>query len=162
MGATAGIMMAVSGGIQAVGAIQQARAQQQAANYNKAVSERNANIARQQTEADVISLRKKQYQQFGALRAAVAASGVTIEGSPLDLLESSVIEAELDIQRLEYSGELKAAGYEGDADLYSMQAKNAKTAGYFNAASSLLMGAGDMYSYPSPNPGTPVQVAGTR
>lgn len=152
--------MIASAGVQAAGAIQKARADEQAARYNKAITNRNASIARQQTEADVISLRKAQFKEFGAIRAAVAASGVTMEGSPLDLIESGVSEAELDIQRLRYSGELKAMGYESDAALYEMGGKNARRAGYYNAASALLTGAADAYGYPSPKQGKPVQVAG--
>lgn len=153
MGMTAGIMFAASAGVQAVGSIMSARAASQAAEYNQKISLQNAQIAKQQTEADVISLRKKQYQQLGAIRAAVGASGVTMEGSPLDVLEASVSEAELDAQRLRYSGELRARGYENEAVLYEMESETAKTSGYFNSASALLTGGAQAAYY-----GTPVRV----
>ena len=156
MGATAGIMMVASAGMSAVGSIASAKAKSQAADFNRSLSLQNAEITKQQTQADVISLRKKQYQELGAIRAAVGASGVTMEGSPLDVLESSVSEAELDIQRLKYSGELRARGYQNEASLYEMESKTAKTTGYFNAASSLLMGGSQAAYYGGA--GAPVRV----
>ena len=152
MGATAGIMMAVGGGLKAIGTYQSAQAKSRAADYNRNISLQNAEISKQQTQADLISLRKKQYRAFGAIRAATGASGVSMEGSPLDVLENSVAEAELDAQRLKYAGELRARGYESDAALYGMESKAAKTAGYFGAASELLMAGGNYYA------GTPVRV----
>ena len=151
MGATAAL---ASGGLKAIGSIASAKAKSQAADFNRDISLQNAEIAKQQTQAEVISLRKKQYQQLGAVRAAVGASGVTMEGSPLDVLESSVAEATLDVQRLQYAGELRARGYENEATLFEYESKTTKKAGYFNAASALLMGGSEAYSY-----GTPVQVA---
>jgi hypothetical protein len=150
MAATAALMM---GGAKAIGSLASAKAKSQAADFNRDLSLQNAEIAKQQTQAEVISLRKKQYQQLGAIRAAVGASGVTTEGSPLDVLESSVAEATLDVQRLQYGGQLRARGYENEATLYQFESKTAKTAGYFNAASDLLMGGSQAYSY-----GTPVRV----
>lgn len=154
MGAVVAITMAASAGMQAIGSIASAKAQSQAAEFNRSISLQNAEITRQQTAADVVSLRKKQYQQLGAIRAAVGASGVTTEGSPLDVLEASVSEAELDVQRTKYAGELRARGYTNDAALYEMEGKTARISGQLNAASNLLMGAGQ-YGYYS---GTPVRV----
>lgn len=150
MGATAAL---AAGGMKAIGSIASAKAKSQAADFNRDISLQNAEIAKQQTQAAVISLRKKQYQQLGAIRAAVGASGVTMEGSPLDVLESSVTEATLDVQRLKYAGELRARGHTNEAALYASESETATKMGYFNAASDLLMGGSQAYSY-----GTPVRV----
>ncbi|MCR4346497.1 MAG: hypothetical protein NUV55_04755 [Sulfuricaulis sp.] len=152
MGATAGIMLFAGAGMQAVGSIASAKAKSQAADFNRDISLQNSEIAKQQTKADVISLRKKQYQQLGAIRAAVGASGVTMEGSPLEVLEESVIESTLDLQRAEYAGTLRERGYATDALLYGAEGKTAKTSGYFGAASSLLMGGARAYDYGRPVP----------
>lgn len=157
--------MAVGGGLKAIGTYQSARAQERAADFNRDISLQNAEIAKQQAQADVASLRRKQYQQLGAIRAAVGASGVGIEGSPLDLLESSVSEAALDIQRAEYAGTLRERGYTNDAALYGAESRSARTSGYFFAASDLLMGGANLYSMRldsgTANAGKPVQVAGS-
>lgn len=166
MGATAAVVMGAGAGIQAIGAIESGKAAGRAADFNRSITLENAKIFEQQTQADVISLRKQQYKQMGAIRAAVGASGVTMDGSVLDVLEDSVMEATLDIQRLEYSGQIKQRELRNDARFFQMQGDAAKTSSYYSAASDLLMGGGRMAFGADGKggyytEGKPVQVAGS-
>ena len=153
-------LMIAGAAVSAIGSIQQGRAANQAAQYNAAVMDRNAVIqsnnailARQQGVSASEQQRKDAARKMGAMRAGYAASGVQMEGSPLEVLGASAAAAELDTLNTVYNGELKARGLENDAqglretaNLDRMRGKNAQTQGYFNAASSLLTGAGKAMS----------------
>lgn len=132
-----------SGAISAVGALSSGRQQQQASEYNAEIARRNAVAARQQAAANAEAQQRKARMQIGSMRAAYGASGVGLEGSPLDILESSAMMAELDRQNILYGGELSAIGYESNAGLELMRGENAVTGSYFGAASSLLSGAAE-------------------
>lgn len=126
----------------AVGAISQGVQASNAADYNAAVARNNALAARQQASANAEAQGRESRRRLGAMRAAYGASGVTMEGSPLDVIEQSAMEAELDRQNILYSGELKASGYEGTSELEEAKGSSAMTGSLFSAGSSLLTGYG--------------------
>jgi hypothetical protein len=129
--------------ISAVGAMSAAKAQSQAASYNASISEQNATVAMDQAAANVAIQQKQAKQAEGSLIAQTGASGVTMEGSPTDVLAMSVTNAALDEETIKYSGRLKALGFENQAVLDRVAAKTATQQGYLTAASSLLTGAGN-------------------
>lgn len=142
-------------GISAVGAIQQGQAAKQTANYNAALADRNAVIATQQSAAHEEAQRKLDRRRMGAMRAGYSASGVTPDGSPLDVLGDSIAEAELNALNIRYEGQLAAQGYTESAGVSRRQGKQAEAAGYFNAGSALLTGgakAKDLYDRANPKP----------
>lgn len=139
------IATVVSTAVSAVGQMQQAKAQSQAANYNQKVSQRSAKIALQQGAQDAEAQRRKNLITLGAMRGAYGASGVTAEGSPLDVLESSATNMELDRQTILTKARLRAMGYSDDATLSGMSGDSASSAGYVGAAGILLSGAGKAY-----------------
>jgi hypothetical protein len=137
--------------ISAIGALQSASSQRDAANYNAAVASQNATIARQQGEADAAKLRRQQTKQLGDMRAAYAANGISLEGSAIDVLGDTAGQFELDIQNARYNAELKAIGYGNEAQLQRSRASSAETAGYLNAAGTIIGGtAGYVDKYGSP------------
>jgi hypothetical protein len=127
--------------VSAVGAIQQGKAAQASAKFNADMMSRNAQIARQQAAAEEEKHRRLTYMRQGAARAAYGASGVSIEGSPLDILEQSAAQEELDALNIRYRGEIGAQSSEGQAALSSMSGDAAMQAGYIGAGSSILLGA---------------------
>ena len=135
-------IMIAGAAISAYGAIQSAQAQKAASQYNAALNERNATIATQQAEADVQMHRRQVAQQEGAIIAGYGASGVTLEGSPLDVLAMSETQAALDEKTIRYRANLKAMGYHDNATLDRMAGKTAEQQGYLNAASQFLTGVG--------------------
>jgi hypothetical protein len=137
MGMTA---MIASTAMSVMGSIQQGKAAKAAANYNVAIANRNAGIARQQAAADAESQQRDARHKLGAMRAAYGASGITAEGSPIDVLESSAAMAELDKQNILYKGELRAMGYADEAALEKTRGNNAMNSAYMKAGSSLLTG----------------------
>lgn len=128
-----------------VGALSQASAQSAAAKTNAEVARQNAIAATDQAAAEEARQRRIARQVQGAGRAAIGASGVSLEGSPLDILEQNAINEELDALNIRYRGQLASRGYGVEANQYSMEARTAKTTGYMSAAGKLLTGASSAY-----------------
>ena len=140
--ANAGVFQAIGTAFSVIGALNQGQQAADAARYNAAVAQNNATAARQQAAANAEAQARRARQQIGSMRAAYGASGVSLEGSPLDVIEASAAAAEMDRQNILYSGELRAGGYESTAGLELMRGDNARTGSYFSAGSALLKGMG--------------------
>ena len=127
-----------SGVVGAMGAMAQGKATADAANYSAAVADRNAKIARNQAAVEQDDQRRENVRQLGAIRAAYGGSGLEMAGSPLDVLEDTSIEQELDVARIGYRGELKALGENDKAELARVEAANAKKTGQIGALTAGL------------------------
>jgi hypothetical protein len=136
-------------GMAVMGSVMSAQAQKkegeaakEAAQYNAAISRRNAEISMDQAAMDAEAQGRDARAKAGSMRAAYGASGVTMEGSPLDVLESSAITAEQDRQTILYKGRIKALGFEDEATLYDMSGENAEERGNSRSTATLLGGIG--------------------
>lgn len=136
------VAMMAGAAISAAGAIQRSNAEKAAANYNAQLRERDATVALQQANQQAWLVRLQGQQAAGAMRAGYGASGVTVEGSPMDALAMSASQNELDAQTVLYGAKLKATGYASDAALARNQAIVAGQQGQLEAASYLVGGAG--------------------
>ena len=136
------ILMIAGAAMSAYGAVQQANAQKQAAQFNAKLNERNATIALDQAGADALRVRRNAAQIQGSAVAGYGASGVALEGSPLDVLGASAEQASLDESTVRYKGTLKAMGYHSNAELDQFAGRTAEQQGYLNSASALLTGVG--------------------
>lgn len=110
--------------------------------YDAAVYERDAGVARDQATALALRQQREATKVTGAMRAAYGAAGVTVEGSPLDALEESAGQAELDRLTILHNGELKAIGLNDSAALSRAAGKAAATSGYVDAVGTLFGGYG--------------------
>ena len=138
----------VSTVVSALGAISQANAASDAADYNASVASQNAAIAQQQGQVAAAAQDKAARQKIGLMVANYGASGVDVgSGSPLDVLRESASTAKLDNLTTLYNYQLKSQGYSNTAALDSAQSDNATTAGYLSAAGTALGGASQAYSY---------------
>lgn len=145
--AVAGIAIAAVGaGVGAYSAIQQGKAQEDAAKYSAAVDRNNATLASQKAQYEADRQRKRNLILKGKQQAAYAKSGVEITGSPEDVMFDSAIEGNLDILATRYAGDISARDYEGRARLQNLRGSQAATSSYFNAGSSILSGAGSAAS----------------
>ena len=130
--ATVGTVASVVGtGLAVAGAIQGGKAESQAAQFN-------ADSARMEAQARETAQRTAAQRQLGSIRAGVSKSGATMEGTPLAVLSESAANAEIDALNTRYSGQREAA-------LYEARGKNARTAGYMRAGTSLLSSAGKYF-----------------
>lgn len=129
-----------------MGNISEAQSRASANKYNAAVAEQNAVQARLQAASSAKIQREQSERLLGAQQAAYGASGITMEGTPLDVLANSATNAERDRQTIMYKGNLQAAGYQDQAQLDRYQATNELNQGYMKATGTLLGGASKAYA----------------
>lgn len=139
---TLGAIASIGGTIfSAIGSMQQSSAEAASAEYNAAISERNAQIARQQTKADLEKQDRERRLRVGAAIARGGASGIGVESFG-DIMQSSAAQEELDLLTIKSEGLLREQSYMQDASLSRMNAKSTKTAGMIGAGTELLTGIG--------------------
>jgi len=132
---------AIGSTISALSQLQQARYQSNMADYNAQVA---AQDARYKKDLSVIELsqhsdrvkRLKSKQQVGLL-----ASGVTLEGSALDLLADTAAAGEFDAQLIEFEGETGVEQSLAESRIAQREAKFLRRSGPVRAAGSLLSSA---------------------
>lgn len=134
--------MLAGAGVQALGALRSGSKAKAAARYNARMLRRSAAIARDQAAAEAIQHSRAARKTIGAMRAAYGASGVTVDGSALDVLEESVRLAEIDNQTIKYKGELRAIGAESAAALEEREGRDAFQASRLSAVGTLMSGYG--------------------
>jgi len=133
------------------------RAAENDAKANQQIAERNAEKLRMDAET-AIKLGKRDVKifesQFSSLQAqsemAYLKSGVTLEGTPLEQLESMYAQAEMEKETIMYNAKVDSADKIELSVIEQMQGaaalargKNAKRASYLKAGSTLLQGAQD-------------------
>ena len=127
----------VAAAVTAVSTISSAQQAKKSAETNAQIAERNAEIAKQKASADAAAQNRMSRQHIGAMEANYSASGVALEGSPLEVIEQSTRDAELDRLNILYGGEVRANNYGTEASIQNARGSNAMTSGYLSAASSL-------------------------
>lgn len=130
----------IAAAMSAVSAISQASQQKDAAKYNEKLAENQAIGARQEAAAAADRQHRQSAKTIGSMQATYAASGVGLEGSPLEVLEESARNAELDRLTILWNGEGRAQGYQNTAELERSRGKNAMASGYLSAAGSAMKG----------------------
>ncbi len=156
MAAAIPILSAAGAVFSAIGAISGGQSARRASDYNAAIADRNAVVATQQASANEEAQRKIDARRMGAARAGYGASGVTSDGSVLDVLGDSIAEAELNALNIRYEGKLAAQGYGDTAASARASGKSAQRAGYMQAGAALLTGGSKAYDiYQRGNPSKP-------
>jgi hypothetical protein len=155
-------MTVASTAMSVAGNIQQGQAQAAQAKYNAAVARNNQVIAQQNAQdaldrgaAEEQQQRKKTQFLIGQQRSSLAAQGADLSsGSALDLVGDIAATGELDALTIRHNAALEARQYQvqgmdfqAESQLRRMEARNAKTASYFDAGASLLSGASKIAGY---------------
>ena len=117
-----------------------ATSQASAARRNAKVAEQNAVAARRQAEADAARQKRAVERQLAKRRTAFAAGGVTLEGSPLDLLEDLAMEGELDVLGIRQRGLAEARRFTIAAQDSRAEARTATTLGVLGVGRQLASG----------------------
>lgn len=131
-------MMAVAGGISAVGSIAQGQASARAAEFNARISSANARLAEQRGDTQARLIRRQGRQALGRQRAAAAASGVAMEGSILDIMADSRYQIERDALTAKFNAGVEARGQQMQASVQRTQGRQAQVAGFMRAGTELL------------------------
>ena len=137
--------IAVGTAVTAYGQYQAGQAQERALNYQAAVQERNAQIAKQNAEYDAQRQESRLRRAIGSQRAAVLASGIQMEGTALELQQDTVQQAEMDRLAILYGGDINYQNAKSEAELSRMQGKAAGQAGTTAAFGTVLGGFGQGY-----------------
>lgn len=123
---------------------------------------RNARLAEQKAQLDADRRRRQARLNLGATRAAVGANGITMEGSPLDILADNAAEEELDALIIEFNGSLEAAGQRDQARAASAQGTAALVGSVFSAGASAAGAAQSASALRGQQPQTGGRIGATR
>lgn len=150
------IALGASTVVSTISSIQQGKAANKQAQFQAAVSRNNAILAEQQADDSLrrgrLAERQKRLQLSkaeGSQVAAFAANNVAInEGSPLDVLEFTAEQGELEALSIRNAAEREATGFRArgadlsaQATLFEAAGAQAQKAGTFKAFGTLLGGA---------------------
>lgn len=126
--------------IQGIGAMQQANAQAAEYKAKAAMDKRQAQIERIKGVYEAGRVKEKGELTFGAQRAAYSSAGVSLEGTPTDVVSESTAQNQLDVQAVMWGQTIAGQNYDYQARIETMNAKSAKKAGFFAALSPILSG----------------------
>lgn len=124
-------------GISAGGALYQGIAAKQEADAN-------ADQAKSQARFDANQIRRRTTRLLSTQRAGFGKAGVTLEGTPGEVLEDQSAEGELDALAALYGGKSKAFAFK-------RQGKAALIGGIFNAASAAVGGSSSLLAPKAPS-----------
>lgn len=159
LGALSAITSVVGTGLSIFGAIQQGKAEAASQEYQANVAQANANIAEKNAQRTQQAAAEEQFQQdqsatalFGEQEAAQGASGLGLKSKSFIATRRSARQlSRLDALNIRQQGDVQAFGYRTDAanqvsssEMHKAAGKNALTASYLNAASSLVGGASSL------------------
>lgn len=151
----------IGGATGAIGSIFGGQANAAMYNYQAAVAQMNAGIAKQNAAYEVATGESQQVEKGMAVRAEISQTRATQGASGLDLntgSAASVRESEQQLgqfdqnmirynaERKAYGDQITALGYETSASLDKMAASTSQTTGMLNAATSILGSAGSFSS----------------
>lgn len=130
---------AASAAVSALGSIRQGRDAKAAADFDAAQLEQQAKRDEEIAKLDAQDFRNSEARRQATLRARVAGSGTTLEGSSLAVLSNLAEEAEFQALRIESGGDTAQAF--NQAELRRAEGRSARTAGFTRAGATLLTGA---------------------
>lgn len=121
--------------------LEESRATQNALKRNAKVADINADITQQQGEASNQALNRSIQGTLGSIRAGYGSSGIDMsQGSPLDVLASSIRAGTLDSLTQKYNYGIQVQSYRDQAALLRNGAKNAQAAGFVQAIANGMNG----------------------
>lgn len=133
MGDFSHVLSGLAIGAPIAGGIAQGRALEQQAGAQAAAARFNAAQARAAGQEEASRIRRTGRRELARQRELVSASGVRLEGSPLDVIAANAYEIEREAVLAEIAGR-------NTARLDEAQARSAKKAGRTGRASALLSG----------------------
>lgn len=154
------IVGAVAAAGTAAAAIGKGQQEAKTADFNARAAEQNAALALQAAQVREQQQRFADRRVLARIKAATGASGIQLVGSPLEVLEESAAQAELDALLIRHEGAIEARGFKIEAAIQRQRGKEAKRAGIIKAGTTLLTAAASLGQQipggtPSARPGLP-------
>jgi len=151
------VVIAASAAVGAVGSIQQGKAAQEAAEFNAQMASDAASSKIKAAGSDAAKRAMIDEAEMAANRVYFNTRGVRIDdGSPAISLKAQAGIRGMNIAAIRMRGMEEAGAMYNQASLYRFEGKQAKTASYFSAATSLLSGGGKMLSVYSKSKATSI------
>lgn len=140
-----GLGMSVMGGVaQAQQQREAYKAQSQAARYNQSVAEANAQAVEAAAALEEQRSRKKAQQLLGSQTAAYGKAGVTLEGTPLEVMAQTAADVEEDILINRYNYQVQAARQRSQAGFYGYEAGRQERLAQYPVTAALMKGASSL------------------
>lgn len=112
-----------------------------AANYNAALSDYEAEYAKKKAILDERRLREDESRAIGTARAVAGATGFRTDvGTNADIVADIMNSAAIDAAAIRAFGSVSETRFKSQADLLREQGSAAQTASFFDAGSSLFSG----------------------
>lgn len=139
LGAVVGIIGGIASAVGSMAAAQASanasRAQADAYRDQAAREREQANFNAQQQEHKAIKLISQQ-------RTAFLSAGVSLYGTPMDVINDSTLQSDLDVQAIRYNGAIKARNFDMQARALDVKAQGQEQAGAIGAIAPLIKGVG--------------------
>ncbi|MBU4682393.1 hypothetical protein KC222_10235 [Cedecea davisae] len=140
------VALVASSVLAAGGALASGQQQKKMADYQASQAEADAQAAQAQARVEADRIRKAGRAQAAQANASLAASGVeTGEGTALRITSGIAGDAEQDAYQTILNGYNQGSRLNAQAQADRFSGRNAATAGYINAGSSLLSSGGTAY-----------------
>jgi len=124
--------------VSGIGGVISAKQETDTGAYNAAVLQQRAEAERRSQTLLEAQKRKIIEANLGTQVALYAKSGIKMTGSPLDVMLDSLTNAEMDIAIDRYNSEVAARGYETEAQITRMEAKQRASLGYLKTGGTFL------------------------
>jgi len=131
----------IAGGFAQAGQQQAAaQAQANAAYYNAAVAQNNANAALQAAQANKATQDRKNRSSLERVRSKYLGSGIELEGTPLLVLMEETSQMALESDRILHEGRVQQTNFMNQANLDRFKGDSALAAGEAKSSGTLLGG----------------------
>jgi hypothetical protein len=131
----------ISTGVAVYGQVQQAKAAEDAAEFNAKLAQNEAVLSHQRGIENIRRQRTRNRRYLSRQRALVAGKGISMEGTALQVLGKSAGNLELGIQDAFTDTNIAVNKSISEAKSHKFQGQQAKTASLTSAGGSLLSGA---------------------
>lgn len=135
------------GAVSAYGSYAEGLYKSRAAMANADLAIQNASFAKTKAKFDEQQVRTEGKKVLGDMRASYAASGVTTDGSVLDVMSESAANVERDALFTRYAGKMRVKALQDEAAMNRDAARAYKRSGTYSAVGNLLMTGAQMYAW---------------
>ena len=135
--------MAIGTGMSIFGALQQGAYEARTAKKQAKLATLQSKAEEERADEEAINMRDSALEMAGYQRAAYAAAGVDLTGTPMLVVSQTLRDSERDIGSMFKESSARRLDYITQSSIYSDTAKYAKTASYWKAGSTLLTGIGE-------------------
>jgi hypothetical protein len=136
--------MLASGGMKIGASLLGRKATKEADALNEELSLTNQALIKNAGEFEEMLLRRNKQKALGDIRASFGASGVTLEGSPLDVLADSTAMATLDILNSKFNTEMKLRAERINRQLDASRAEDSGVVAALDIGSTISSTIGDL------------------